>query len=367
MENPPSKLALFSVSPDSQVLFLYAKSGSPFLTKTETEGSKDKTCSIGTADLQLGRAIVKAITTAVECANMEPPPVFTESTPYSLIIKRYLTKELNRSPHIELQYLALAYWKESSACLEKQHEENVGYLYRRMVPPYWWRKPPAEWFQSYFVLKGSKMYVFTDSTCKEGEMVINLRDCTELLEMDSKKDCQWGFELVLPDGNLQLQCPSKDEMNKWMQLVNEALNALNDDDAVACMVIITDTNSCCCPRRREMLYGRLHSHFSRKCFLIIARLLSFPLPDIRSGWVVQTETHMVLLLRVDAMYQWFFFRSKDELNRIVRTLSIYPIPLTEVNQNSQEKAVGYILNECGKIPDLWHKAIFATEGFELEP
>uniref|UniRef100_A0A7I5EBH2 RUN domain-containing protein n=1 Tax=Haemonchus contortus TaxID=6289 RepID=A0A7I5EBH2_HAECO len=353
---PLSAIDYIGVSTDSQVIILYAKSGMPFHAKTETEGSKDKICPIATADVQLGKAIVKTITTAVEDGNQEPPPVFTESTPYSLIIKRYLTKELNGSPHIELRYFALAYWKESSACLEKQNAENVGYLYRRMVPPYWWRKPPAEWFQSYFVLKGSKMYVFTDSTCKEGEMVINLGDCTEVLELDSKKDCQWGFELVLPEGNLQLQCPSKDEMNKWMQLVKVALNSLNDDDAAACMVMITDTNL-------------VVAQEGEKCFTdgFIRTLVSFTLPEIRSGWVVQTEAHMILLLRVDALYQWFFFRSKDELNRIVRLLSDYPIPLTEVNQNSQEKTAVYVLNECGKIPDLWHKAIFASEGFETEP
>ncbi|KAK6016613.1 PH domain protein [Ostertagia ostertagi] len=216
-----------TVSPDSQVLILYAKSGMPFLTKTEIEGSKDKICAIATADLQLGKAIVKTIMAAVESGNQEPPPVFTESTPYSLIIKRYLTKELNGTPHIELRHFALAYWKESSACLDKQNAENCCFFFYR---------------EAFLFIRGSKMYVFTDSTCKEGEMVINLSDCTEMLELDSKKDCQWGFELILPEGNLQLQCPSKDEMNKWMQLVNEALNTLNDDDAAACMVMITDTN-----------------------------------------------------------------------------------------------------------------------------
>ncbi|VDN19603.1 unnamed protein product, partial [Cylicostephanus goldi] len=133
------------VSRDAQVLILYAKSGLPFRVMNDVEGTKDKTCAIATGDVQLGNAIVKTITTAAESGNHEPPAVFTESTPYSLILKRYLTKELNGavSPHIELQHFALVYWKESSALVDKQGAETVGYLYRRMVHPNWWRKPPA--------------------------------------------------------------------------------------------------------------------------------------------------------------------------------------------------------------------------------
>ncbi|KIH47341.1 hypothetical protein ANCDUO_22602 [Ancylostoma duodenale] len=310
---------------------------------------------------------------AAESGNQEPPAVFTESTPYSLILKRYLTKELNGSrvylfqPHIELHHFALVYWKESSALLEKQNAESVGYLYRRMVHPNWWRKPPAEWVQSYFVLKGTKMYLFTDSTCKEGEMIINLwffvgkhnpyySDCIETLELDARKDCQWGFELVLPDGNLQLQCPSKDEMSKWMRLVNEALNSQNDDDAAACMVMVTGTHV-------------VVAQEGEKCFTdgFIRTLVSFSLPDIRSGWIIHGETHMTLLLRVDAMFHWFFFRSEAELDRMVKTLSIYPIALSEIDQHSQEKSTAFILNQCRRMPDLWHKAVFAAEGFESEP
>lgn len=353
---PLSALDYIGVSTDFQVIILYAKSGMPFHTKNETDGSKDKTCAIATGDLQLGSAIVKTFTMAAEAANLDPPPVFTDSTPYSLIIKRYLSKELHGSPHIELLHLALVFWKESSATLEKQHAENVGYLYRRVVHQNWFRKPPAEWIQSYFVLKGTKMYVFTDSSCKEGEKVINLCDCSETHELDSKKDCQWGFEMILPDGILQLQCPSKDEMNKWMQLVNLALNSQDDDDAAACMVMLTDTHL-------------VVAQEGEKCFTdgFIRTLVSFPLPDIRSGWVLRTETHMCLLLRVDAMHQWFFFRSVDELDRMVKALSNYPIPLNEINQNSQEKAANCLFSQCQRMPNLWHKAVFAAEGFESEP
>ncbi|EYC29424.1 hypothetical protein Y032_0006g2968 [Ancylostoma ceylanicum] len=355
---PLTTVDYIGVSRDAQVIILYAKSGLPFRIVNEMEGVKEKTCAIATGDVQLGNAIVKAITTAAESGNQEPPAVFTESTPYSLILKRYLTKELNGSvsPHIELHHFALVYWKESSALLEKQNAESVGYLYRRMVHPNWWRKPPAEWVQSYFVLKGTKMYLFTDSTCKEGEMIINLCDCIETLELDARKDCQWGFELVLPDGNLQLQCPSKDEMSKWMRLVNEALNSQNDDDAAACMVMVTGTHI-------------VVAQEGEKCFTdgFIRTLVSFSLPDIRSGWIIHGETHMTLLLRVDAMFHWFFFRSEAELDRMVKTLSIYPISLAEIDQHSQEKSTAFILNQCRRMPDLWHKAVFAAEGFESEP
>ncbi|KAK6751364.1 hypothetical protein RB195_003006 [Necator americanus] len=345
---PLSSVDYIGVSRDAQVLILYAKSGLPFRVMNEAEKIKDKTCAIATGDVQLGNAIVKTITSAAESGNQEPPAVFTESTPYSLIIKRYLTKELNGSPHIELHHFALVYWKEASALPEKQHAESVGYLYRRMAHPNWWRRPPAEWVQSYFVLKGTKMYVFTDSTCKEGEMIINLCECSEALELDAKKDCQWGFELVLPDGNLQLQCPSKDEMHKWMRL--------NDDDATACMVMVTDSQI-------------VVAQEGEKCFTdgFIRTLVSFPLTEIRSGWIIRTETHMSLVLRVDAMYQWYFFRSEAELDRMVKTLSIYPISLSELGQHSEDKATAFILNQCRRMPDLWHKAVFATEGFESDP
>ncbi|KAJ1362589.1 hypothetical protein KIN20_022193 [Parelaphostrongylus tenuis] len=352
---PLSALDYIAVSMDSQVLVLYAKNGIFFRSINETSEEKAKTCAIATGDLQLGNAIVKAITTTMS-GNQEPPAVFTESTPYCLMIKRYLAKELNGSPHIELRHFSLVYWKESSAILEKQNAENVGYLYRRMVYPNWWRKPQAEWIQSYFVLIGSKMYVFADSTCREGEMVINLCDCSETRELDLKDDCQWGFELVLPDGNFQLQCPSKDEMNKWINLINLAMNSQNDDDAAACMVMITNTNL-------------VVAQEGERCFTdgFIRTLVSFPLPDIRSGWIVHTESHETLVLRVDAMYQWFIFRSQDELSRIVKTLSDYPIPLLEISHDSKDKVAAYILNHCRRMPNFWHKVVLAAEGLDSEP
>lgn len=200
------------------------------------------------------------------------------------------------------------------------------------------------------------MYIFTDSTCKEGEMVINLCECTETQELDSKKDCQWGFELILPDGNLQLQCPSRDEMNKWMQLVNLALNSQNDDEAAASMLMVTDTN---------LVIAQEGEKCSTDGF--IRTLVNFQLPNIRSGWIVRNESHTILLLHVDAMYQWLFFRSAEELDRMVKTLSVYPISFTEITAHNEDKTADYILSQCNRIPDLWHKAIFASEGFESEP
>uniref|UniRef100_A0A0K0DKF2 PH domain-containing protein n=1 Tax=Angiostrongylus cantonensis TaxID=6313 RepID=A0A0K0DKF2_ANGCA len=352
---PLSTLDYIAVSTDSQVIVLYAKSGMFFRTINETNGNKDKTCAIATGDLQLGNAIVKAITTISVSGNREPPAVFTDSTPYCLMIKRYLAKELNGSPHIELCHFSLVYWRESSATLEKQSAENVGYLYRRMVFPNWWRRPQAEWIQSYFVLIGSKIYVFADSTCKEGEMVINLCNCSETHELDLRNDCQWGLELVLPDGNLQLQCPTKDEMNKWIHSVNLAMNSQNDDDAAACMVMITNTDL-------------VVAQEGEKCFTdgFIRTLVAFPLPDIRSGWIVHAESHETLVLRVDAMYQWFIFRSPDELSRMVKTLSEYPIPLLEISHNNKDKVPAYILNHCRKMPNFWHKVVLAAEGLDSE-
>ncbi|VDN26249.1 unnamed protein product [Cylicostephanus goldi] len=105
-----------------------------------------------------------------------------------------------------------------------------------------------------------------------------------------------------------------------------------------------------------------------KCYTdgFIRTLVSFPLSDIRKGWIVRTDTHMSLVLRVDAMHHWFFFRSESELDRIVMTLSIYPISIMEIDQQSQDKTIGYILNQCRRTPNLWHRAVFATEGFESD-
>lgn len=80
---------------------------------------------------------------------------------------------------------------------------------------------------------------------------------------------------------------------------------------------------------------RCHENATCSSLFWLQAFQSFPLPDIRSGWIVHDETHMTLLLRVDAMHHWFFFRSEAELDRIVKTLSIYPISLVEVDQNSQ--------------------------------
>ncbi|KJH45456.1 hypothetical protein DICVIV_08495 [Dictyocaulus viviparus] len=172
---PLMALDYVGVSMDSHVIVLYAKNGFYFWSVEEANKNKEKACAIATGDSQLGNAIVKTITSISISQNVEPPAVFTESTPYCLLIKRYLTKEMNESPHIELCHFSLVFWKESLASIGKQNSENVGYLYRRFaikrifritfltngifdtfvlrtIHPNWWRKPQAEWIQSYFVL-----------------------------------------------------------------------------------------------------------------------------------------------------------------------------------------------------------------------
>uniref|UniRef100_A0A1I7XN01 RUN domain-containing protein n=1 Tax=Heterorhabditis bacteriophora TaxID=37862 RepID=A0A1I7XN01_HETBA len=305
---PIPSIDYIGVGVDAQVIIFYSKKSSEFQV-VDGDKKSDKICAVSTGDKQLGNTIIKTIGKAAENSNQSSPMVFTESTPYTLILKRYLTKELCGSPHLELNYLSLVYWKESSAFLDSCEMEHTGYLYRR----------------------GSKMYVFTDSSCKEGEMVINLNDCTDAQELDLKRDCQWALELILPDGNLQLQCPSKEEMYKWLQLVSTALNSHGEDEAAACMMLITDTHL-------------VVAQEGEKCFNdgFIRTLVCISLPDIRSGWIVRTEIHMVLLLRVDDHYQWFFFRSEEELDRFITTL-VYFAPrfanvdrrfLTDIGMNT---------------------------------
>jgi hypothetical protein len=52
---------------------------------------------------------------------------------------------------------------------------RAGYLYHRRHFPKAWLQTNTDWQHSYFMLRGQKLYQFSDSSCKFGEKVFDLR------------------------------------------------------------------------------------------------------------------------------------------------------------------------------------------------
>ncbi|PAV77649.1 hypothetical protein WR25_15641 isoform E [Diploscapter pachys] len=292
---PYSIIDYIAVSVDMQVIVVYAKADQNF---TVEEKMIDNRSMFQTGEAQLGEAILKAIKEGATIGEHTAPVILTESTPYTLILKRYLAREIPSAPSNEVEYMALMFWKECSADVSHRGDELSGYIYKRSVFPNRWRKGQNEWTQRFMVSRGTKIYVYIDSSCKEGDYVIDLSQCSEITECD-EKTAQWACQLTKGDELIQLQCGSREALYKWMQRISIAIcsQAQGSDEAVASILLITETHAVICQE-------------GDKCYNdgFVRTLLVFNLTEIKCGWTVRCEQHAALVLHVEGFLQCFFFR-----------------------------------------------------------
>ncbi|CAJ0934504.1 unnamed protein product, partial [Mesorhabditis belari] len=343
---------------DFQSVLLFAKQGTNFKMHDEEHLSGD-VVMMATGDKKLGKIIADAMCMAAEKGGRQggAPLVYTDSTPYALIVRRFLDKELKQSE--EILHTSLVFWRETSTLGTAVEISHQGYLMHRSLDVSWWRKPNDDWKQSYFLLQGRKLYVFTDMTCKIGERVINLSGgAVETQEVELKKHHTFVLQITFPDrpdeAPIQLQCTSRDEMTRWMHLLSIALSSQDDgEDAVSCALIITASSLVICQEGENVL----RDDFMRS-------LLVLNLTDLLSGVRMATEHHTCLILESNEMREWFFFRSENELSRICKSLEKF-VKIQNIENNVEENTRQLLLNQARRVPDLWHRTVFGTEHLEM--
>uniref|UniRef100_A0A914BZP1 PH domain-containing protein n=1 Tax=Acrobeloides nanus TaxID=290746 RepID=A0A914BZP1_9BILA len=345
---PLTEIGHIAVGVDAQVICIHPKKRSRFLLSSENES---RILAIETASQLLGRAILQAIRTAFN--SMETPlAILTHQTEHAVILQRFVREELNLS-HIEIIHHAMIYWHQHSNQYESIATDGLeGYLMYRNAFPKSWLKASEDWQHGYFVLKGNKLYQFSNSSCKFAERSINIRDAVEqIYEVELKKDEQYVFEMTFADDPnvvLQFSCASQDEMKKWMVMITFALSASAAiPTPVACMLTMTDTH---------LLIAQEGARFYIDGFARALTTLS--IQDIANVLVLSTETHYVLILqREKGITDWLFLRTDSELQRLRQTFeNKWRLPVEDCNDDEHLGKLPYsrYYKQCIEMPDYWN-------------
>lgn len=76
---------------------------------------------------------------------------------------------------VNLRHGSLVYWLQHPAENKHSPKPLEGYLFTRSFNPSAWRRKTDRWVQKYFMLDRSKLYQFTDSTCRGAEFQLNIK------------------------------------------------------------------------------------------------------------------------------------------------------------------------------------------------
>jgi hypothetical protein len=126
-----------------------------------------------------------------------------------------------------LKHGALIYWLQCSLESRQTPELLEGYLFTRNFYPNAWRRKVDKWSQKYMMLDRSKLYQFTDSSCKGAELLLNIRErVEEVVEVELKADEKFVLELRFNDdtSSMQLSFTTRDEMQRWLKSLTMILS-----------------------------------------------------------------------------------------------------------------------------------------------
>ncbi|KAL3100370.1 hypothetical protein niasHS_001673 [Heterodera schachtii] len=231
----------------------------------------------------------------------------------------------------------------------------------------------SEWKQSYVVLSGSKLYLFSDSTYKFAQRCVNIRDTVEqVYQAELVNDVeQYVFQLDFADNArvpssgangepatddsggpllsaLQFSCPSVATMQKWIGTLSLALSQSDEQPLpTACMAVLTETHVVLAQEGVNCLVDG----FMRS-------LSAFHVHEIAELCAIRTEFNSALVLRRDnGMDEWLLFREIAELDRLVERLrQQWNLPVQECSaeENLLNPSFNQLFLNCVRMPDLWH-------------
>jgi len=188
-----------------------------------------------------------------------PPPdrisiagVVTDATPQKIALKKWLCGELGKED-VEIGKYGLVYWNPNAVKFDQQRDVSAtdenstgpsrsGYLYVREYFPTGWIWKSSEWKQSYFMLRGKKLYQFEDSTCKVGQRVFDLKEEVSGCRQTQTNEYAYCVEISFnKDDNMKvhLGCQTKHELQQWLYAFVTSFSQADADD-VSCECV-----SCC--------------------------------------------------------------------------------------------------------------------------
>uniref|UniRef100_A0A914XX13 PH domain-containing protein n=1 Tax=Panagrolaimus superbus TaxID=310955 RepID=A0A914XX13_9BILA len=312
---------------------------------------ESKNLFVECGSIELTKQLLSSVKQAMIELIGEAPSIFTDGTPSSITLKRFVSRELETT-NASILHHSLIYWLEYAGTTSEL-DALEGYLTFREVKHKNWIKPYGEWKYAYFVLKGCMLYQFVDSTCKFAEQKWNLRDFIETVgEVELRNDEQHVFQLTSYEGStgFQFSCANMETMRTWIQNINISLsNSNSTPDAVPCSISISS----------EWI---LFAHEGANCAVdgFMRLLKKIDISNITSVTSVHTESVNVIVIEHQSnSTDWIVVRTLSELRRLETTFNIkcglaVTDSVDEMHFGRDKSNILY--KQCAKMHDFWRNA-----------
>ncbi|GMR60992.1 hypothetical protein PMAYCL1PPCAC_31187 [Pristionchus mayeri] len=345
---PLNAIEYFEVTSGGLIITAYAAAGKSF-SLSNLGTSNDRIVAMTTGDARLGKCILDTIDQGVHSLGGKPPSQEVAQTPFDLILRRYLTRQNLAST--EIRQLFVTFWAETPRTI-KEHAVEPAYFIRRELTRSWLGGTQGlEWMQSYFVLRDSKLYIFADSTCHDGQKIIDLSAMKELM-VTEETDMEHPnvVSIALVDSTFQISFPSADEKNRWVHSIQAATCQIPESTISSALIFVTDSN---------LVVGQLGSNAHVDGF--IRTLAVFKLELIREALFHKMGNRTVILLGVEDNFEWFMLRTDEEVARFrahfTALVKCYDLP--DFPESSHLSSL--IKQKAVKYPNIWAQPVFSSD------
>ncbi|CAD6190619.1 unnamed protein product [Caenorhabditis auriculariae] len=308
---------------DNLSIYFYANEDRHFSIFPDRENNElvnqEQSYSFHIGSLVAGESISHAIVEAVSHSSFEQKLDIKRDfhVEYLYMFLPSLTREVGQNMG-EIMSMSLCFWAEKDISDEKlAGPDNLkGYLYRKNISPLtnWLKKSSDHLDQKYCMLSGTKLYVFVDSSCKEGVMIVDLTNGVELIVEEKKHD---NIFVIKTQSTLwQFTAPSREEHARWIAGIAMIVDAkASSSDMIPSLLVVTE-NKVIVAQEGEKVWA---DGFVRT-------LVSIPKEEIVSGWVVSSTnepdnrlapgSEVIVLVQNPDLAHMLYFRTGSEVNRL---------------------------------------------------
>ncbi|CAI5455965.1 unnamed protein product [Caenorhabditis angaria] len=280
---------------------------------------------------------------------------------YMILLQPSLTKQVGP---VKINSGILCYWLEQSAHDEQAVDTVSGYLYKKTISGMsnWLLKNQAEQEQKYCMISGKKMYVFVDSTCKEGEQVFDLTECEYVQEGRN------NFILKSSQGSFEFESTDKEGFSEWLGCISSAIeDAGLPTYLTPALNIITDEGFFILQEGEKFwtdgfirFLHKIEKSTIQECILVYPSEEKVMFGNKQSAICVRTTK--------DELH-YFFVRFASEINRIAIIIRdrFQGIPVVTLDTEMAKTPLGKKIHDtCCSVLNLW-KEVLVMDNNLAEP
>ncbi|UMM43827.1 hypothetical protein L5515_019169 [Caenorhabditis briggsae] len=347
---PHERVKTIKISVDN-LAFMVEANEEGFCHFVHSDERDDKTVfsySAAMAGLECGAHMINSLIQVVEHSS-SPGATRVEVDDhigYMCMLQPNLEKQLRRS--LDIRSATLCFWYEQS--LDEREQSTAtksGYLFKTVVGN--WMKSTEDAEQKYCMIVGDSLHLFTDSNCKDEDMVISLSGATVTNMQRST------FQLKSTDGQFEFECSSHEEQEEWIKILTQIIeNKTTKPYMAPCLTVVTQrTVSMVQEGEKFWNDGFLRLLGELRCYDFELLIVAFP-PTDKECYFANRSPALCLVTKEGTIH-YFFVRFAKELERMAYAMqSSFDIQWLKLDGEVMNSFTGKAIhNTCCSVKNLW--------------